>query len=132
MAHTTQASPSLTEVPIFFLGCGAKSTEEAANQQETPASSVVMSSERRKRQAEEAAQGGRETASASASTSGKEKRETGARVKAHNKKVHSVASFASGCVSGVLSAVILQPTDVLKTKMQVRFRTRRPSVILPR
>jgi len=32
--------------------------------------------------------------------------------------LETVASFASGCASGVLSAVILQPTDVLKTKMQ--------------
>jgi len=35
-------------------------------------------------------------------------------------KIQTIASFASGCASGVLSAVILQPTDVLKTKMQVR------------
>ena len=34
------------------------------------------------------------------------------------KVAQTVASFASGCASGVLSAVILQPMDVLKTKMQ--------------
>ena len=48
-------------------------------------------------------------------TSGKQR--LGAAVRG---KVHSVASFVSGGFSGVLSAVILQPTDVLKTKMQVR------------
>ena len=55
------------------------------------------------------ARGGEET------TSGKQR--LGAAVRG---KVHSVASFVSGGFSGVLSAVILQPTDVLKTKMQVR------------
>ena len=30
----------------------------------------------------------------------------------------TAASFASGCASGVLSAVVLQPTDLLRTRMQ--------------
>ena len=70
-------------------------------------SSIIMSSGGRDGSGE--ARGGEET------TSGKQR--LGAAVRG---KVHSVASFVSGGFSGVLSAVILQPTDVLKTKMQVR------------
>ena len=49
----------------------------------------------------------------------KEKRDKRGSGREERGKAQFLASFASGCLSGVLSAVILQPTDVLKTKIQV-------------